>query len=66
MVKESKRLASKPSYTSPKQLTLAGFETPFEQQLAESNRWVQLLGFHGITQLNHTNIRKSTKIRIYS
>lgn len=42
MVKESKRLASKPSYTSPKQLTLAGFETPFEQQLADSNRWVQL------------------------
>ena len=42
MANHSKRLAPKPSYTSPKQLTLAGFETPFEQQLDESNRWVQL------------------------
>ena len=42
MVKRTKRLAPKPSYTSPKQLTLAGFETPFEQQLDESNRWVRL------------------------
>ena len=42
MAKHSKRLAPKPSYTSPKQLTLAGFETPFEQHLDESNRWIRL------------------------
>jgi hypothetical protein len=42
MIKRSKRLAPKPTYTSPKQLTLAGFETPFEQHLDDSNRWIQL------------------------
>ena len=36
----SKKLADRPSYVSPNQLTLAGFETPFEQQLNKDNRWV--------------------------
>ena len=38
--KPSKKLAAKPFYASPNQLTLAGFETPFEQQLYKENRWV--------------------------
>lgn len=42
MNKVSKRHASTPSYVSPKQLILAGFETPFSQKLSASNRWVIL------------------------
>lgn len=42
MEKQSKRHAPKPSYPSTKQLTLAGFKTPFEQHLDETNRWVRL------------------------
>ena len=38
----SKKLASTPKYTSPNQLVLVGFETPFEQQLTFENRWVKL------------------------
>ena len=37
-----KRRAFTPEYVSPRQLTLEGFETPFEQQLLENNRWVKL------------------------
>jgi hypothetical protein len=40
--KRPKKLAVKPSYISPNQLTLAGFETPFEQQLNKDNRWVKM------------------------
>ena len=38
--KSPKKLAAKPSYVSPNQLTLAGFETPFVNQLNKDNRWV--------------------------
>ena len=37
-----KKLAATPVYRSPAQLTLVGFETPFERRLLKSNRWVRL------------------------
>jgi hypothetical protein len=37
-----KKCASTPKYVSPNQLTLAGFETPFEQKLTSENRWVKM------------------------
>ena len=37
-----KKRASTPNYVSPNQLTLCGFETPFEQQLTTQNRWVKM------------------------
>lgn len=37
-----KKRASAPHYVSPNQLTLDGFQTPFEQQLSKDNRWVVL------------------------
>lgn len=40
--KSSKKLAAKPAYISPNQLTLAGFETPFVNQLNKDNRWVKM------------------------
>jgi transposase, IS5 family len=42
MTKTPKRLAPKPAYVSPKQLTIEGFETPFENHLRKENRWVIL------------------------
>ena len=42
MQKGSKRRASAPNFVSPSQLVLAGFETPFSQQLRRTNRWVVL------------------------
>lgn len=42
MKKAHKRLASTPNYVSPKQLILAGFESPFSQKLNANNRWVIL------------------------
>lgn len=42
MAKAHKKRASKQSYISEKQLTLAGFETPFVKKLRKDNRWVQL------------------------
>lgn len=41
-IKASRKLAATPKYISPNQLTLAGFETPFAQQLTKNNRWVKL------------------------
>ena len=38
----ARKRASTPGYVSPNQLVLAGFETPFEQQLTRENRWVKL------------------------
>jgi hypothetical protein len=38
----AQKLAVAPKYVSPTQLTLAGFETPFDQQLSPNNRWVRL------------------------
>ena len=40
--KSAKKRASTPKYVSPNQLTLCGFETPFEQHLSAQNRWVKL------------------------
>jgi len=37
-----KKRASAPHYVSPNQLTLDGFQTPFEQKLSKDNRWVVL------------------------
>jgi len=37
-----KRRAHTPKYVSPSQLTIAGFETPFEHSLYPENRWVVL------------------------
>lgn len=42
MRKTSKRRAPKTPYSSPNQLTLAGFQTPFYNQLDPTNRWVVL------------------------
>lgn len=37
-----KKLAATPAYSSPSQMTLVGFETPFERRLSQNNRWVRL------------------------
>lgn len=42
MQRKPKKLAPKPQYASPKQLTIEGFETPFERHLNPSNQWVVL------------------------
>ena len=42
MRKTSKRRAPKTAYTSPNQLSLVGFQTPFYNQLDPANRWVVL------------------------
>jgi hypothetical protein len=40
--KNAKKPARTPGYVSPNQLTICGFETPFEQALTSDNRWVKL------------------------
>lgn len=40
--KAVRKRASTPVYVSPNQLTICGFETPFEQALSSTNRWVKL------------------------
>lgn len=42
MAKTTKRRAPRSEYSSPNQLTLIGFETPFYNQLDANNRWVVL------------------------
>ncbi len=42
MAKAQKYRASKQAYVSPNQLTLVGFETPFNRSLRPDNRWVIL------------------------
>jgi len=37
-----KKRAATPRYISPNQLTLAGFETPFDQKLSKSNRLIKM------------------------
>jgi transposase, IS5 family len=44
MQRVTKKRASTPSFVSPSQLVLAGFETPFSQKLSRNNRWVILAG----------------------
>lgn len=41
-VKVVKKRAATPQYISPNQLTLPGFDTPFEQKLTSQNRWVKM------------------------
>ncbi len=40
--KAVRKRASTPMYVSPNQLTICGFESPFEQALSSTNRWVRL------------------------
>ena len=40
--KQVKKPAATQRYISPNQLTLVGFETPFEQKLTTENRWVKM------------------------
>jgi len=40
--KSSRKPALTPKYVSPNQLTICGFETPFDQLLTRENRWVKL------------------------
>lgn len=42
MQKSHKKRAASPKYVSPNQLTLEGFETPYERTLNPLNRWVVL------------------------
>ena len=42
MAKALKNRASKQSYVSDRQMTIAGFETPFSKNLRADNRWVEL------------------------
>ncbi|GAB1418903.1 hypothetical protein MASR2M12_16680 [Bacteroidales bacterium] len=42
MQKVHKKRAPSPKYVSPSQLTLEGFESPFERTLNPKNRWVVL------------------------
>ncbi len=44
MSKARRKVAPSPKYVSPSQMTLAGFETPFERSLNPKNRWVVLAG----------------------
>lgn len=44
MAKTSKGRAPRSEYTSPKQLSISGFETPFYNQLDANNRWAILSG----------------------
>ena len=43
MSKVRRKAAPAPQYVSPNQMTLAGFETPFDRTLNPTNRWVFLL-----------------------
>ncbi len=42
LLKSSRKPALSPKYVSPNQLTICGFETPFDQLLTRANRWVKL------------------------
>ena len=42
VLKAAKKLAATPRYVSPNQLSLIGFETPYEQKLYKHNRWVKM------------------------
>jgi transposase, IS5 family len=42
MAKSVKKRAASPKYVSPRQIVIAGFETPFSQKLDPNNRWIIL------------------------
>jgi hypothetical protein len=49
MTSPRKKRAQLPKYVSPNQLTLVGFENPFDQKQSPTNRWVVgLILSHGI------------------
>ncbi len=59
-------------YTSKKQLFLPGFETPFEQNLDPTNRWVKLAeiipwdamaeAYHGVMSADQGRPSKSARL----
>ncbi len=58
MAKASKTRASKQAYVSQNQLILSGFETPFDNKLDQSNRWIKLA--HQIPWDNIVNVYTQT------
>jgi transposase, IS5 family len=42
LIKSKRKRAVTQKYVSPNQMILEGFETPFQQKLCKSNRWVRL------------------------
>ena len=42
MSKPLKKRAQAPKYSSPSQIVIPGFETPFDQKLDPNNRWIRL------------------------
>lgn len=64
MAKAFKNRASKSKYVSPSQLTLAGFDTPFAQNLDVSNRWVILaekIPWDSITNIYSKQLNNKSK-----
>jgi hypothetical protein len=63
MSKAHRKVAPSPKYVSPSQLTLAGFETPFERSLNPKNRWVvlaRLIPWDEICNLYLKHVRTSS------
>ena len=63
MKKVFKKRAPSPSYLSPAQLTMDCFQTPFEQQLNPTNRWVvlsRLMPWDEVCNLYLKNVGVST------
>lgn len=63
MKKTQKKRAPTPRYTSPNQLTLDCFQTPFEQKLNPDNRWVvlsRLIPWDEVCNLYLKNVGVST------
>ena len=63
MARASKKRASKVPYSSLGQLTLSGFETPFDQHLNPNNRWVTLahrIPWDEIVSIYDKQMRNST------
>ena len=59
-----KKLAPKPQYLSTQQMTIEGFETPFERHLKADNRWVvmaKLIPWDDISNvyLKHVGVSKT-------
>jgi transposase, IS5 family len=62
-VKEKRKKASTPSYVSPNQLVLEGFETPFEQKLYKDNRWIKLsaiIPWDSIVNMYDSHMKRET------
>jgi hypothetical protein len=59
-----KKRAQVPNYVSPSQLTLAGFENPFDQKLDPTNRWVVLDYLIPWDEICNTYFRSAVKRRL--